>query len=233
MFDSMDSGKGQLAEMLRNLNQSPTNEFAWNRDDTEYIGRSWPMFLNARYGSPSWTVVVSMTHSDAFAPLVRFTRLLPQVSLLCLSIVVLLMLSIALMYQPSTRPEAAEFSNNIHNAFATIVDYTPRFILGSLLAYYVSQSFDVWAFHRIRQITGERWLWLRNNLSTLSSQVIDTLIFSLVVWWGPLSLNQALMLGVAKYGFKVIIAAVDTVFLYWARAAFRKRHPEIGSASAV
>lgn len=90
MFVSLDSGKGQQAEMLRQLNQSPTNEFVWNHQDTEYIGRSWAMFLNARYGSPSWTVVVSMTHSDAFAPLVRFTRLLPQVSLLCLSIVVLL-----------------------------------------------------------------------------------------------------------------------------------------------
>lgn len=140
------------------------------------------------------------------------------------SLIVLMMMSLALLYQPSSRPEAAEFSSNIHNAFQTIVRFTPRFIAGSLLAYAISQSFDVWIFHRIKQITGEKWLWLRNNLSTMSSQIVDTVIYSLVAWWGILSLGEALMLGAVKYGFKVVIAAIDTVFLYWAKAAFRKRH---------
>ncbi len=139
------------------------------------------------------------------------------------SVIVLIMLSFALLYQPSDRPASAEFSNNVHNAFATIVDYTPRFIFGSLLAYYVSQSFDVWAFHKIRKITGERWLWLRNNLSTLSSQAIDTTIYSLVAWWGIVDLKTALALGAAKYVFKVAIAAIDTGFIYWARRSFRHR----------
>ncbi len=139
------------------------------------------------------------------------------------SVIVLVMLSFALLYQPSDRPGSAEFSNNVHNAFATIVDYTPRFIFGSLLAYYVSQSFDVWAFHKIRKITGERWLWLRNNLSTLSSQAIDTTIYSLVAWWGVVDLKTALALGAAKYVFKIAIAVIDTAFIYWARLSFRKR----------
>ena len=133
------------------------------------------------------------------------------------SIIVLLMLSLALMYLPSDRPETAEFSNNIHNAFATIVDFTPRFVFGSLLAYIISQTFDVWAFHRIKQVTGEKWLWLRNNLSTMSSQVVDTIIYSLVVWWGTVDLVTALQLGAAKYLFKIVIAAVDTAFIYWAK----------------
>lgn len=149
------------------------------------------------------------------------------------SVIILLMMSVALLYQPSTRPEAAEFSSSIHQAYITIVDFTPRFVFGSLVAYYVSQSFDVWAFHRIKRVTGDRWLWLRNNLSTLASQVIDTVIFSLVAWWGLLSLVDALMLGAVKYGFKVVIAAIDTVFIYWARAAFRRRHPEAVTADAV
>jgi hypothetical protein len=146
------------------------------------------------------------------------------------SLIILLMMSIALLYQPSPRPEAAAFSSAIHDAFQTIVNFTPRFIFGSLIAYYISQSFDVWAFHKIKEITGERWLWLRNNLSTLSSQVIDTLLFSLLVWWGPLSLKNALLLGAAKYIFKIIIAAVDTVFLYWAKASFEKKNAEVPQA---
>jgi uncharacterized integral membrane protein (TIGR00697 family) len=141
------------------------------------------------------------------------------------SVIVLLMMSIALLYQPTTRPETSDFSTDIHNAFLTIVNFTPRFVFGSLLAYYVSQSFDVWAFHRIRRITGEKWLWLRNNGSTLCSQLLDTAIYALVAWWGVVSLGDALMLGAAKYLFKVVIAAIDTVFIYWARALFRRQHP--------
>ena len=146
------------------------------------------------------------------------------------SIIVLLMLSLALLYQPSDRPETAEFSRSIHNAFATILNFTPRFVVGSLLAYYISQSFDVWAFHRIRQFTGERWLWLRNNLSTMTSQLLDTAIYSLVTWWGIVDLRTALQLGAAKYVFKLLIAAIDTAFLYWAKAAHAKRHPGVAAA---
>ena len=137
------------------------------------------------------------------------------------SVIVLLMLSLALLYLPSSKPETAEFSASIHAAFTTIVDFTPRFIFGSLLAYFISQHFDVWAFHKIKSLTGERWLWLRNNGSTLGSQVVDTTIYSLVAWWGIVDLKTALALGAAKYVFKVAIAAIDTVFISWARYSFR------------
>ena len=146
------------------------------------------------------------------------------------SVIVLVMLSLALLFQPSDRPNTAEFSNNIHNAFATILDFTPRFIIGSLLAYIISQRFDVWAFHRIRRVTGEKWLWLRNNLSTMSSQILDTAIFSLVAWWGVVDLVTALKLGAAKYVFKIIIAMIDTSFIYWARAMFRRHHVPVVQA---
>jgi len=146
------------------------------------------------------------------------------------SVIVLLMLSLAMLYQPSDRPNTAEFSRNIHAAFATILDFTPRFIAGSLLAYIVSQSFDVWIFHRIRRWTGERWLWLRNNLSTLCSQILDTAIFSLVAWWGTVDLVTALKLGAAKYVFKLVIAAIDTAFIYWARGMFRRHRVPVVQA---
>jgi uncharacterized integral membrane protein (TIGR00697 family) len=138
------------------------------------------------------------------------------------SVIVLLMLSLALLYQPSDKPETAAFASSIHDAFATIINFTPRFVFGSLLAYYVSQSFDVWAFHKIKEMTGGRWLWLRNNGSTLLSQALDTVIYSLVVWWGVVDLATAIALGAAKYVFKLAIAMIDTVFVYWARYTFRQ-----------
>ena len=142
------------------------------------------------------------------------------------SVIVLLMLSLAMLYQPSER----QFAHDIHEAFGTILDFSPRFILGSLFAYYVSQSFDVWAFHRIKMLTGDRWLWVRNNLSTMTSQLLDTAIYSLVVWWGTVDLATALKLGAAKYVFKLVIAMIDTGFLYWARSLFRQRKAAVGVA---
>ncbi|MDX1507827.1 MAG: queuosine precursor transporter [Woeseiaceae bacterium] len=141
------------------------------------------------------------------------------------SVIVLVMMSLAMLYQPSTNPASAEFSGDVHDAFGTILNFTPRFVIGSLLAYLVSQRFDVWAFHRIKRITGERWLWLRNNGSTMASQAIDTVIYSLVVWWGTVSLEHALALGATKYVFKLVIAAIDTAFIYWAKHSFLQHRP--------
>jgi len=136
------------------------------------------------------------------------------------SVIVLAMLSLSMLYAPTDRP----FAKDVHNAFDTILNFAPRFVLGSLFAYIVSQSFDVWAFHQIKKYTGDKWLWLRNNLSTMSSQTIDTAIFSLVVWWGTVDLVTALKLGAVKFMFKMIIALIDTSFLYWARSMFRHKH---------
>jgi len=134
------------------------------------------------------------------------------------SCIIVLMLSVALLFEPSDRPETAEFSRTIQTSFENILDFTPRFVFGSLLAYLLSQSFDVWLFHRIKRATNGKYLWLRNNLSTITSQAVDTLIYSFVVWWGVVDLQTALQLGVVKYGFKVAIAAIDTPFIYWARS---------------
>jgi uncharacterized integral membrane protein (TIGR00697 family) len=61
-------------------------------------------------------------------------------------------------------------------------------------------------------------LWLRNTGSTLLSQLVDTLIYGLVVWWGLVDFVTALKLAGAKYVFKFAIAVIDTPFIYWARA---------------
>jgi len=134
------------------------------------------------------------------------------------SVITVVMLSISLLYLPSTRPETAAFSMRIHESFVNIVDFTPRFVFGSLLAYLISQQLDVYVFHKIKQRTQGRHLWLRNNLSTMTSQTVDTLIYSLIVWWGIVELETALALGAVKFCFKIAIAAIDTPFIYWARS---------------
>ncbi|HJL92179.1 MAG TPA: queuosine precursor transporter [Woeseiaceae bacterium] len=138
------------------------------------------------------------------------------------SIIMIVMMSLSLLYQPSNTSETAAVSANIHKAFITIVDFTPRFVLGSLLAYYISQRYDVWAFHAIKQRTGEKYLWLRNNLSTMSSQLMDTIIYTLVVWWSIVDLKTAFQIGAVEYSLKVMISLVDTGFIYWAKSSHKK-----------
>ena len=55
-----------------------------------------------------------------------------------------------------------------------------RFFIASMIAYLVSQYFDVWIYSRIKRLTKNRFLWLRNNLSTILSSLLDNTVFSLL-----------------------------------------------------
>ncbi len=136
----------------------------------------------------------------------------------CVSIMLVVLSQLSLLYLPSPHPHTAAHARAMHEATVALFDYTPRFVFGSLLAYLISQSLDVWIFHRIRRITGDRHLWLRNTASTLTSQLVDTLLYGLIVWWGIVDLLTALQLAGAKYVFKFAIAVIDTPFIYMARS---------------
>jgi len=99
-------------------------------------------------------------------------------------------------------------------AFANIMSFAGRVTLASLLSYLASQTFDVWAFHKIRSYTGKSKLWIRNNGSTIISQGLDTAIFYGLAFYGLMSFNQLLQLIVVAYLCKVVIALVDTPFVY-------------------
>jgi uncharacterized integral membrane protein (TIGR00697 family) len=141
------------------------------------------------------------------------------------SVIVLFMLSFAVMYLPTDLSEAAGFSQPLHEAFVVIANFAPLMVFGSLTAYLISQKFDVWAFHKIKSMTGEKYLWLRNNGSTILSQMRDTAIFSLVIWAHEVGIVKALALGFAKFVFKIVIALIDTAFLYWAKRSFLHHKP--------
>ena len=118
-------------------------------------------------------------------------------------------------YLPS---EIASSSNSVHSAISTLALYSPIFVIGSITAYLISQTFDVWIFHKIKKLTNGKYLWLRNNVSTLSSQALDTFIYTFVwVLAGELSFLTALSIALTKYIFKFIIAIIDTIFIYLVR----------------
>lgn len=100
----------------------------------------------------------------------------------------------------------------VHEGMVKIFTLTPRIVLGSMAAYLVSQHFDVWFFCKIRQWTKDKYLWLRNNGSTWVSQAIDTVLFTLIAFWGVFPSIWEIIL--FTYIIKIIVAAFDTPFLY-------------------
>ncbi len=126
-----------------------------------------------------------------------------------------LYLQIDLLYLPA--PE-----DFIHPALADLFGFFPRIAAASLAAYLVSQLHDVWAFQMWKRKTSGRHLWLRNNASTLVSQLIDTLVFSTIAFAGLFSAGVFVQLVVTTYLFKLIVAAADTPFIYWGRRIARK-----------
>ncbi|GAB3039691.1 queuosine precursor transporter [Natronobiforma cellulositropha] len=116
--------------------------------------------------------------------------------------------------------------------FAAVLGPSTAIVAGSLLAYLVSQNWDVYVFHRIRAYTDGEHLWLRNLASTASSQAIDTVIFVTVAFaiapallgtGAALPLESVLVLIVGQYLLKLAIAVVDTPAVYAVVAFVRAR----------
>ncbi|WP_319470417.1 queuosine precursor transporter [uncultured Pseudodesulfovibrio sp.] len=124
-------------------------------------------------------------------------------------------MQIALVFQPA----ADDFAQPHLSA---LFGFMPRIALASMAAYLISQMHDVWAFHAIKERTGGRMLWLRNNASTMISQLLDSSIFCIIAFWGLFPMNVFMEILLSTYVIKVAVAALDTPFMYLARHLFRK-----------
>jgi uncharacterized integral membrane protein (TIGR00697 family) len=105
----------------------------------------------------------------------------------------------------------ASFWDN-HEAYGSVLGAAPRIIIASIIAYLISQNHDVWAFHFWKKTFRGKHLWIRNNLSTASSQIIDSVIFITIAFYGiipviPLIAGQVLI--------KILIAFLDTPVVYF------------------
>jgi hypothetical protein len=96
-------------------------------------------------------------------------------------------------------------------AFNLVLGSSGRIILASFIAYFVSQYHDVWAFHFLKKLTWGRHLWLRNNLSTIVSQFIDSSIFIFIAFFGELPVIPMIF---GQWVVKIGIAVVDTPIVY-------------------
>ena len=91
---------------------------------------------------------------------------------------------------------------------------------GSITAFFVGQVIDVGIFHRIRQWTGERWIWLRATGSTAVSQLVDSfLVLYIAFVLGPQQwpIGLFLAVGTVNYLYKMAAAVVLSPLLYLSR----------------
>lgn len=104
----------------------------------------------------------------------------------------------------------------MQTAYESVFTLPGFLISASMLAYLVSQLIDVRIFHFLKNLTNGKKLWLRNNMSTICSQLVDTIIVNTIFLYLGLNLEWSIIIEIiiASYIFKVLIAMLDTPLVY-------------------
>lgn len=120
------------------------------------------------------------------------------------------LMNVSLWFKPAPIDFAQE-------SMETLYALLPRIALASFLAYGVSQIHDVWAYDKLKKYRpDDRWIWLRNNASTMVSQAVDTVIFVTIAFAGSVPKQDFWQIAASTYVLKWIVAAADTPLVYLA-----------------
>ncbi|MBW2974376.1 queuosine precursor transporter [Candidatus Woesearchaeota archaeon] len=123
-------------------------------------------------------------------------------------------------------------SDILNPAMQQLFSLLPRIAIASLTAYIISQLHDVWAFDFWKRLFKGKHLWIRNNFSTMTSQLLDNIVFTWIAFvgffglfgWGQVfTWDIIIEIFLVSYVMKWIVAVFDTPFIYWSRA-IKKRY---------
>ena len=108
--------------------------------------------------------------------------------------------------------------------FNLVFSASPLAVLASMSAYLIAQFLDIRIYHFWKQLTKGKYLWLRNNFSTFSSQIIDsTTVIALLCIFDILAWDLFLGLVLSSITFKILVAVIDTPLLYLLVGLIRKK----------
>ena len=144
------------------------------------------------------------------------------ISTLC-SVFFVLISQMWLLYTPSGNDWAS-------GAFHTIFSSTPRIVCASLVVYLISQLTDVWLYHKWWDWCKRRFgdeskgLWIRNNGSTMISQLLNTMLYTLFAFYGTYSFQTLISIFASSYVIYLITSLLDTPFVYWCRKIHRRNY---------
>lgn len=120
------------------------------------------------------------------------------------------------LYTPNANDWAAPA---IQNVFSN----TPRLLIVGVAVYGIAQVFDVWFYHYIWEKTSKvfgdskRGLWIRNNGSTLVSQVLNTVLFTFGAFLGVYDFQTLIAIMISSYIIYIVTSLLDTPAVYFAR----------------
>ncbi len=140
-------------------------------------------------------------------------------------IAVSLMLIIITKFWLAFTPSVNDFA---YKGFEIVFSNTPRVLFAGFAVYAVAQVFDVWLYHRIWEFTNRKsgdirgFLWLRNNLATLISQLINAVLFNVLAFGGIYETATLLSIIVSTYIIYIVAALLDTPVVYLARRLHQK-----------
>lgn len=139
-----------------------------------------------------------------------------------------IIMQVALHFVPSDFPEA---HGNLA-AVSTIFSFMPRIVLASLTAYLISQKHDVWAYSFWKKkFSASHQIWIRNNASTMVSQLLDSAIFTVIAFWGVMEGPILWQIFLSTYILKWVVAFLDTPFLYL--AAHMKKNNKVSKEALI
>lgn len=146
------------------------------------------------------------------------------ISTLC-SVMFVALSQMWLLYTPSENDWAS-------GAFHTIFSSTPRIVCASLSVYFISQLTDVWLYHKWwdwcrKHFNDEKkGLWIRNNGSTMISQLINTFLYTILAFYGTYTTGTLISIFVSSYIIYFFTSLLDTPFVYWCRKIHQNHNIE-------
>jgi uncharacterized integral membrane protein (TIGR00697 family) len=192
-----------------------------SRANIPLFGSNFSFHLTA--GVLLWPVVFVMTDiiNEYYGPKgVRFLSFL-AIGLIAFSFIIY---NAAIWLKPSEYFSIGNGIGKPNDAFRGIFGQGLWIIVGSIVAFLIGQVLDVVVFHRIKQITGEKNIWLRATGSTIVSQLIDSFVVLFIAFYvgkriqtgqgDPWSLNQVLVTGTGNYIYKFVVAILMTPVIY-------------------
>ncbi|MCW7555274.1 queuosine precursor transporter [Endozoicomonas gorgoniicola] len=129
------------------------------------------------------------------------------------------MISVTLLIQLAIVWPAAYFWQG-QEVFEQVLGNSPRIIIASMVAYISSQYLDITIFSRLKKATNGKHLWLRNNASTFSSQLIDSAVFVTIAFYGVFPISEMI---IGQWIVKMLIAAIDTPVVYMGVSVLKKQ----------
>jgi len=140
-----------------------------------------------------------------------------------------LLMTIIMLFTLGFKPLSAEIAGeeylwalNIQSHLLGIFLPLPIFFISSMIAFLFSQFFDVWIYEKIAQLTKRKYIWIRNNISTMLSSFLDNTIFSVFAWiiLNPNPLDFKIVFFtfiIGTFILRAFLAIIDTPFIYLAK----------------